>query len=111
MAEKEYIEREATIEALKDNVTEMESDIYYGSNKGVPKDEIEDIVNEIPAADVVEVVHGEWKNADWAGVSVKGYMACSQCNVMIPTCNGTRYCLKRLYYCPNCGAKMDGKGD
>ncbi len=68
-------------------------------------------VKEAPAADVVEVRHGEWKDTDWAGVSVKGYMACSQCNVMIPTCDDNRYCLGYLYFCPNCGAKMDGKGD
>ena len=53
---KEYIEREVTIKKLKDNVIEMESHIYYPSNKGIPEDEIEDIVNEIPTADVVEVV-------------------------------------------------------
>ena len=52
----EYIERKEAIKALRDNVTEMESDIYYGSNMGIPEDEIEDIVNEIPAADVVEIV-------------------------------------------------------
>ena len=52
----EYIEREAVIKALKENITEMESDIYFGSNKGVPEDDIDDIVNEIPVADVVKVV-------------------------------------------------------
>ena len=52
----EYIEREKVIQTLKDNTTEMESDIYYGSNIGIPEDEIEDIVNEITAADVIEVV-------------------------------------------------------
>lgn len=34
----------------------MESDIYYGSNIGVPEDEIEGIVNEIPTEDAVPVV-------------------------------------------------------
>lgn len=52
----EYIERETVIKVLKDNVTEMERHIYFGSNLGIPDDEIEDIVNEIPTADVVEVV-------------------------------------------------------
>lgn len=54
-----YIEREVTIKKLKDNVIEMESHIYYPSNKGIPEDEIEDVVNEIPIADVVEVVRCE----------------------------------------------------
>ena len=52
----EYIDKEKVIKALKENTTEMESDIYYGSNIGVPEDEIEDIVNEIPTEDVVPVV-------------------------------------------------------
>lgn len=46
-------------------------------------------------ADVVEVKHGEWLNG------VTGY-TCSVCDKQEPT--------KRFLYCPNCGAKMDGKG-
>lgn len=77
MAEKEYIEREKTIKALKENTTEMESDIYYASNIGVPEDEIEDIVNEIPTADVQEVVR--CKDCSYfckATVNKKGFLIC-----------------------------------
>lgn len=104
MAEKEYIEREATIEVLKDNVTEMESDIYYGSNMGVPKDEIEDIVNEIPAADVVEVKHGEWIFNNHQSYGEPSYF-CSLCVGDRGSETG------KDNYCPDCGAKMDRKGD
>ena len=61
-----------------------------------------------PTVDAVEVVHGRWNESDWSGIKVGGFMACSNCNVMIPTPDGKRYCLHRLHYCPNCGAKMDG---
>ena len=65
-----------------------------------------------PAADVVEVRHGAWNDKARSGLSVNGYMVCSECDVIIPNCDDkTYYCLYRLNYCPNCGAKMDGKGD
>ena len=93
----EYIERETVIKALKDNVTEMESYIYFGSNLGVPEDEIEDIVNEIPAADVEPVKHGRWL------INSDGYYPyCSECK-----CEPDGR--KMSKHCPNCGAKMDGK--
>ncbi len=97
----EYIEREATIEALKDNVTEMESYIYYGSNEGVPKDEIEDIVNEIPAADVVEVKHGYIIETVKNGKFNRVFSCCGKDYTQL-----TQWMLPK--YCPNCGAKMDG---
>ena len=66
------------------------------------------IVENAPTVDAVEVVHGRWEDKDWNGNGVSGYMACSACNVMIPTPDDNRYCIARLYFCPNCGAKMDG---
>ena len=51
---------------------------------------------------------GEWKQADSNGTHVDGFMVCSNCDVMIPTCENNYYCLSRLYYCPRCGAKMKG---
>lgn len=56
-------------------------------------------IADLPAADVIEVVHGEW--------IPHGYKwRCSICGNKIsldgtPIENG-------LNYCPNCGAKMDG---
>ena len=103
MAEKEYIEREKTIKALKENTTEMESDIYYASNIGVPEDEIEDIVNEIPTADVQEVRHGKWELIDEC--SNEG-VYCSNCHKKVYR---TKYANQKIEsnYCPNCGTKMD----
>jgi hypothetical protein len=64
-----------------------------------------------PTVDAVEVKHGRWEKQDWKGVSIKGFMVCSNCNVMIPAADNNRYCLLKLNYCPNCGAKMDGDGN
>lgn len=61
-------------------------------------------VQEIPAADVVEVVHGKWIHdenyVDWAE-----QYKCSVCNGHALTDGDYRHKLSN--YCPNCGAKMD----
>ena len=64
-------------------------------------------IREMPAADVAEVVHGEWLRADddWNSLTT---IQCSLC--------GEEWCfetdddvsLLNYKYCPNCGAKMDG---
>ena len=62
-------------------------------------------VEDIPAADVVPVVHGKWipqdhnKRIGCATTAVFYYPKCSACGH-----NGNY----DMYYCPNCGAKMDG---
>ena len=66
-------------------------------------------VESAPKADVVEVRHGEWVHneeyEDWAEMWV-----CSLCNGNAPTDGDYRHNLLS-HYCPNCGAKMDGKGE
>ena len=56
----------------------------------------EQLLDEIPAADVAPVVHGRW------GDDGSGIIICSEC--------GRGYNLIPRYtnFCPNCGAKMDG---
>ena len=57
-------------------------------------------IADLPAADVVEVVHGEWVWKELCGEV--GYMlVCSECEESEGAC-------VRFDYCPNCGAKMDG---
>ena len=88
----EYIEREA----LRAKAVYMYG---FGENKYVPLKAVENI----PAADVAPVVHGEWR---WAE---DGHCKCTVC--------GQYATVKRVViktnFCPNCGAKMDGerKGD
>ena len=56
----------------------------------------------LPAADVAPVVHGEWVHEHIS----EGYawVICSECEAVIHKI----LINKRLNYCPNCGAKMDG---
>lgn len=67
-------------------------------------------IRKLPAADVVEVVHGEWLRSDddWNSLTT---IQCSSC--------GEEWCfetdddvsLLNYKHCPNCGAKMDGGFD
>ena len=97
MAEKEYIEREALLKEI-------------GRRKSIartsfPKQNfcVNDVLHciyDAPAAAVVEVRHGEWVYDHWCEFS------CSECGHFSKTePRGTEN------YCPNCGAKMDGKGE
>lgn len=58
----------------------------------------EQLLDEIPAADVAPVVHGRWNNMD----GYKTRKVCSECGWDVPEYG------KFYSYCPNCGAKMDG---
>lgn len=68
----------------------------------------EQLLDEVPAADVAPVVHGRWESVDssywrWTpsgGVSVAHITyRCERCG------RGT---VVKTDYCPNCGAKMAG---
>ena len=63
-------------------------------------EEIDETIDAIPTADVVEVVHGEWFPIDVGD-------CCYRCSV----CNFVRdaYLLEEDNYCPHCGARMDGE--
>ena len=57
------------------------------------------IVQSCHTVDAVEVVHGRW-------------LLCSDCIDLFPKCSVCdSYELSRRNYCPNCGAKMDLKGE
>jgi hypothetical protein len=87
-----YIEREAVIHAILGQPPEPHYPEWYYRD-----------ISEIPAADVVGVVHGEW-------VSVCGDVIwkCSICDAEIST--SWDYENEDMFkYCPCCGAKMDGE--
>ena len=58
---------------------------------------------EIPAADVVHVVHGRWEKAS----EYMPIYRCSICKERNLFKNGDNVFSN---YCPNCGARMDGDG-
>ena len=88
---KEYIEREAVL-ALTHEIHIPEVD--YRHRCIDPQD-----VREIPAADVVEVRHGNWIAMTF------GDMRCSCCGGVYWVCSGL---MSNYSYCPNCGTKMYG---
>ena len=92
MADKEYIERGALLNQM----------MFEMCGTGV-QGRAMDVIRYAPAADVVEVVHGEW-------ISVEGDVIwkCSLCDAEIST--SWDYENEDMFkYCPCCGAKMDGK--
>lgn len=94
MDEKEYIDKSPLIRDL----TAMKSEYDAITLDGIIK-----ALKEAPAADVAPVVHGEWNEDKYPFCNV-----CMECGLVID-----RTCIKnnsgKLNYCPNCGAKMDGK--
>lgn len=104
----EYIEREAVKKALHDNTIEMEQSIAYSSNIGVPEEDIEYVIDEIPAADVVEVVHGKWLKTKYP----EQYQ-CSECYYEWTVRGMCRETPRDndAFYCPCCGAQMDGENN
>lgn len=101
---KEYIEREAAKARLRIWITDC---VLDGDNDAADcfRDCI-DLLDSIPAADVVEVRHGRWTIAedDYYGLNI---VKCSVCH--------EEWCFEErddvfdlnYHYCPNCGSLMD----
>lgn len=99
-----YIKREDAIAIIEEKQKELcpvgryGRSYVYGSDreKYDAWDEIIDALENIPAADVAPVVHGEWIHHD------DGVVTCSECGNAESSDS---------YYCRYCGAKMDGGDD
>lgn len=93
MDKKEYIERGALI-----GILDAKSEMAMGTPKAVFAS-VSKMVELLPAADVVEVRHGEWVAKD---LIVRSPFArnhyCSVCQYEP---------IETKSYCPECGAKMD----
>ena len=103
----EYIEREALLDifnAKADMATGTPKECFFADAK---------MVGLLPAADVVEVRHGEWLPSR-NGINP---IRCDKCNMPAlfvqeqDGFGGFGFYRCPSNYCPNCGAKMDGKGD
>lgn len=93
----DYIKRDSVIELSRE---------YY--SQGLKEEAVPvRAIRNIPSADVAEVKHGEWEENSRTSISERhrqihySIYKCSRCN----HANG-RY---KSNFCPNCGAKMDGK--
>ena len=70
----------------------------------VPYKELVDGIKAVPSADVVQVRHGKWKKIGaWGRV-----YRCDQCGNFLDF-DGVNAGRGTANFCPNCGAKMDGK--
>ena len=92
----EYIDREAAIKYAVGSL--------HGVSHIVAVD-VAEALEDIPTADVVEVRHGRWIRGD----NFYCYYTCTNCRSTMV--NHKAPYRKVWKYCPNCGAKMDGKGD
>lgn len=72
-------------------------------------------IRKLPAADVAEVHHARWEEADWheydaqSGETIrfpKAAIVCSDCRNAFK-----KDALWKRNSCPNCGAKMDGAAE
>ena len=101
---KEYIEREAAKARLRMWITDC---VLDGDNDAADcfRDCI-DLLDSIPAADVVEVRHGRWTIAedDYYGLNI---VKCSVCHEEWCFEEGDDVFDLNYHYCPNCDAKMD----
>lgn len=92
----EYIDRQALLDAIPPTKEDKQISLY-----GAVADFIS-LVCDVPAADVAPVVHGEW-------ITIDGISRCSECGY-IPAYDSAIDDLFYSPFCPNCGAKMDGRG-
>nr|DAJ44310.1 MAG TPA: DNA-directed RNA polymerase [Caudoviricetes sp.] len=93
----EYIRRDAAMKAVASQYGACRSP---AQNRMI--DEIRNKIRRMPAADVAEVVHGQWISfLDGDHIMPERYYRCSRCG---------RVESRRQPYC-HCGAKMDGAAE
>ena len=99
---KEYIEREAAKARLRIWTTDC---VLDGDNETADRfRDCIDLLDSIPAADVVEVRHGRWERV----IPTKSAAKWST-KVSCSKCHSVGY--MRYNYCPNCGAYMMGENN
>ena len=101
----EYIDREAAIKAVeKADYTAIADDA-----DSCKADYIREIIESVPAADVVPVVNGRWDDSGrYKFPSGDTAVRCTNCGCALTE---SEYRLNNWNYCPVCGAKMDGGAD
>lgn len=91
-----------SVEYLKRHLIVGDSEFLRGYLQGA--EALADGLAKLPPVDAVEVVHGRWvHHYHDSGEPLDDKWYCSECHM----CNDHR----RTWYCPNCGAKMDGDLD
>lgn len=95
----EYIEREAVLQKIRD---EINSCPFYGHQFDL--EDAKELIRNFPSADVAPVVRAKWNRV--GSVCIDGeyedVLRCGKCSIPHD---------KKSRFCPNCGAKMDGRVD
>ena len=86
--------------SLDEALKATHSEIYWTESQQAA---VRSFLVQQPRVDAVEVTHGKW-------IDEYPYVRCSECNAEWINCR-TDNEPKMFYYCPNCGAKMDGDGN
>lgn len=102
---KEYIDKEKIIKMFEESELDVIADYgeQYGTEFGMSRDAFHKMVSSIPAADVVELVHGKWKTEIDNDIGILKH-TCSICDFHKFT---DIHVALNWNYCPKCGAKMD----
>ena len=114
----EYIDRQAVLDAIwpvdpendgSDGCTVVLKNCIFSS------EEIEALVDEIPAADVRPVVHAAWIECDYKRLEHHGLEVVRTGETGL-CCSNCRHVFRKdlLWcddFCPHCGAQMDGGKD
>ena len=86
----EYIRKQDAVDAFNRAVQDVEI---------LDADDIKTVFGMLSSADVVQVRHGRWTHKP----NIYGVAYCSECDYELRINNAS--------YCPNCGAKMDARGE
>lgn len=93
----------------------LEKQAGGGLDQKITVGSAEAVINAVPAADVAEVHHARWEEADWreydaqSGETIrfpKAAIVCSDCRNAFK-----KGSLRIQSFCPACGAKMDGAAE
>ena len=112
----EYIEREAISEEIRKYYYKNPPNFSYGEGFDRGLDRAQRAILDAPAADVAEVVHGQWMFGkdlpySWGQIPKNKYhLYCSECLEQAfnrSEDNDPDFDVDTSY-CPNCGATMDG---